>query len=116
MNYPSSDQLKVGYSHAIADMNHDHVSDLIVTAKTANGGIKYQILEIDSTTNQYNLTQEYSTPNDAYLYGQSLFADFDSDGHIEHLLPGCKDVKCEKSAIFVRKNSQVFYLNVDKLI
>lgn len=138
LNYPtSSDQIKVGYSHAIADMNNDYIADLIVTVKSPSEGIKYQVLEIDLVKNQYKLLEEYVTPNDSFIYGQSLFADFgqnayfsskffhfglsqfqsvyvfvlcfltDSDGSLEHLLPACKDEKCEKSAIFVRKDKQV---------
>lgn len=113
LTYPSSDQLAVGYAHAIADMNHDSAADLIVTVKVSGSAIKYQVLGIDLEKNQYKMLEEYATPSDSYLYGQSLFADFDSDGHIEHLLPACKDLTCDKSAIFVRKDSKWDELPID---
>lgn len=76
LTYPSSDQLAVGYAHAIADMNHDSAADLIVTVKSSGSAIKYQVLGIDLEKNQYKMLEEYATPSDSYLYGQSLFADF----------------------------------------
>jgi hypothetical protein len=74
--YPTSDQLYVGYAHSIADMNDDFISDLIVTTKTSSGSIRYQILTMDLTANQYKIIDQYSPPSDNFIYGQSLFADF----------------------------------------
>lgn len=73
--YPTKDQIYVGYSHSIADMNDDFVADLIVTVKK-NNAIRYQLLEVDQSTSQYKIFDEYATPNDNFFYGQSLFADF----------------------------------------
>lgn len=111
--YPTNDQLYVGYAHSIADMNDDFISDLIVTTKTSSGSIRYQILTMDLTANQYKIIDQYSPPSDNFIYGQSLFADFDSDGSLEHLLPGCKDSNCDSSVIYVRKNSQWTELPID---
>ena len=46
-------------------------------------------------------------------YGQSHFADLDSDGRVEHLLPGCRDPECRQSVLFVHKDGQWNELPVD---
>lgn len=100
-------QLYSGYAHSIADMNNDYKPDLILTTKSSNNEILFNILANNPDNNQYENISLYTVPNPSYIYGQSLFADFDSDGSFEHLLPACKDEKCTKSVIFIRKNAKV---------
>ena len=61
----------------------------------------------------FNNTYNAPDPDDVVFYGQSLFADLDSDGNMEHLLPACKDRDCFISVIFVYKDNKVMYSNID---
>lgn len=77
LSYPTNDQVYVGYSHSIADMNDDFVADLIVAVKRGDA-LWFQVLEIQPASSEYKLYQEYTVPDRAFVYGQSLFADFGS--------------------------------------
>lgn len=43
-------------------------------------------------------------PQNVMVVGQSAFADFDGDGHMDHLLPGCEDHGCQRSAIYLARS------------
>jgi len=65
--------------------------------------------KIDTTVGAkaYKHFDSYDAPENIKVYGQSLFADFDSDGTMEHLLPACKNEDCTESAIFIYKDKKV---------
>lgn len=113
MSFNTQNELYTGYAHSIADINNDFVPDLIITTKSSDDSnkIQFQALIINPFSNQYetNDSYSYSVPDSSYLYGQSLFADFDSDGTFEHLLPACKDSQCTRSVLFIRKDSKVVF-------
>lgn len=62
------------------------------------------MLDTVNLKREYEFQGKYNAPPNMKHYGQSLYADFDSDGSMEHLLPVCKDDECRESAIFVYKN------------
>lgn len=102
-------KLKNGFAHTITDVNGDYKSDLVLVGRDIDEKIIFYVLQLNELTNKYEKTDSYSGPNDLYVYGQSLFGDFDSDGEIEHLLPCCNDQECSKSFIFIRKLNKVKY-------
>jgi hypothetical protein len=72
----SDDSLYDGYAHSIADMNKDFIPDLILTTKVGKQLIQFKVLTIDYASNQYVLYENYVVPDDSFIYGQSLIADF----------------------------------------
>lgn len=111
----NSVKLKNGFAHTITDVNGDFKSDLVLVGHDDNDQkTRFYVLEFNSATKTYEKSDSYSTPYESYIYGQSLFGDFDSDGEIEHLLPSCNDQECTKSFIFIRKLNKV--IRIFKLI
>lgn len=101
-------KLKNGFAHTITDVNGDFKSDLVLVGHGGNNQrILFFVLEFNSFTKTYEKSDSYLAPDGSYVYGQSLFGDFDSDGEIEHLLPSCNDKECSKSFIFIRKLNKV---------
>lgn len=108
-------QLLNGYASAITDVNNDYKPDLVLTSKdTTTKSAMFEVWEtVSDHTGLFSLSDEYSVPDTSFIYGQSIFADFDSDGSFEHLLPACKDVKCKNSTIFIYKDSRWNELPID---
>jgi integrin alpha FG-GAP repeat containing protein 1 len=107
-------KLAVGYAHSVVDMNNDMMPDLMLTADSG-GALQFELWTKDRFDLQYSLESVYDSPikDSKVIYGQSLFADFDSDGKLEHLLPACRDSKCEESVIFMYKDGNWTDLKAD---
>lgn len=95
-----------GFAQTVADMNGDFKQDLILVTHNNNqvDNLRphFQVWTIYGDA-KYYLINRYDPPVEAVVFGQSLFADFDSSGEIWHLLPACKDLNCLNSVIYLRK-------------
>ncbi|CAB4001548.1 Hypothetical predicted protein [Paramuricea clavata] len=95
--------LSIPHSCAFLDMNGDYTADMVLTTEnTSSKVVKYEVwLNTDGvfTTNKQEI---YSKPDSAIVVGQSTFADIDSNGFADHILPVCFDKACTKSGIYVR--------------
>ena len=108
----SKNDLYIGYAHSITDLDDDFTPDLVYNAKSPDSDkMIFEEWKIDTATRAklYKQFGSYDAPENIKFYGQSLFADFDSDGTMEHLLPACKDDKCAESAIYVYKDKNVTF-------
>ena len=118
LRYTLAADMSIGHAHSIADVNGDFEPDLLLT--TAASGeeteLSYETLSLNQESNQFEWLESYAPPPNLKVYGQSLFADFDSDGQIEHLLPACRDLACLQSAIFVRKKDGQVIQKIFELI
>jgi hypothetical protein len=106
----TKNELYVGYAHSITDLDDDFTPDLVYNAKSpASEKMIFEQWKIDtgSGAKVYKYFAEYDAPENIKFYGQSLFADFDSDGTMEHLLPACKNEDCSESAIYIYKDNKV---------
>jgi hypothetical protein len=76
--YKIDEGLFTGYAQSIADVNDDYMPDLLLTTKDEHDNVLFQVLSMDSQTNQYMYLEKYSPPlaGTIKLYGQSQFADF----------------------------------------
>ncbi|KAG7153499.1 T-cell immunomodulatory protein-like, partial [Homarus americanus] len=88
-------RLKRPSSHAFIDLNDDLAADLWITAEGS--------FEISSSTNGvYAVDESIRPPDELKVIGQTSFADVDLDGHIEAIIPACKEKTClGSSTVFV---------------
>lgn len=79
LEFQLEDSLLVGYAQSISDITGDLSADLCLTTKKAQSDeMLFQILELNSLSNQYVYKESYvpPEPSSGFIYGQSLFADF----------------------------------------
>lgn len=108
-------ELYHGYANSLTDLNNDLTPDLLLTAREGESAMVFEEWMIDTSNSKqvYELHAKYDVPGDMAHYGQSLFADLDSDGTMEHLLPACKDADCQESALFIYKEDKWNEVNID---
>jgi hypothetical protein len=116
----------------LSDINNDFIPDFTLVVKnSASSHLSFEQWIRDTGSNSYAVGKNYDAPTGLKIYGQSIFADYgiflefffsnlfskikiktlkDSDGTIEHLLPGCKDTDCKQSVIYIYKQNEVNYL------
>ncbi|XP_008827860.2 T-cell immunomodulatory protein [Nannospalax galili] len=90
------------HSHAFIDLTEDLTADLFLTTKSSSDNFQFQIWE--NLGGNFSLINTFEKPKNLVVVGQSAFADFDGDGHMDHLLPGCEDKNCQKSAIYLMRS------------
>lgn len=104
----AENELYPGYAHSLTDFNNDFTPDMLLVSKPPKSDkLVYEKWMLDTLNlkREYEFQGKYDAPPNMKHYGQSLYADFDSDGSMEHLLPVCKDSDCQESAIMVYKNN-----------
>ncbi|XP_042523305.1 T-cell immunomodulatory protein [Dipodomys spectabilis] len=95
-------KMRIPHSHAFIDLNEDFTADLFLTTLSDSNTFQFEICEnLDGNFSHCNTVE---TPKNLMLVGQSAFADFDGDGHMDHLLPGCEDINCQKSIIYLMRS------------
>ncbi|KAM9070505.1 T-cell immunomodulatory protein isoform X2 [Sarcophilus harrisii] len=95
-------KMRTPHSHAFIDLNKDFTADLFLTTISSSGTFQFEIWE-NKDGNFSSASYIIQKPQNMKLVGQSAFADFDGDGQTDHLLPGCEDENCQKSAIYLSK-------------
>ncbi|XP_028410078.1 T-cell immunomodulatory protein-like [Dendronephthya gigantea] len=91
------------HSCAFLDVNGDYAADMVLTTKDPSSQlVKYEVwLNKDGILTTED-KEVYSQPKKVLqVVGQSTFADIDSDGIADHILPVCSDNKCKKSEVYV---------------
>ncbi|XP_031513787.1 T-cell immunomodulatory protein [Papio anubis] len=74
--------------------------DLFLTTLNATSStFQFEIWE--NLDGNFSVSTILEKPQNMMVVGQSAFADFDGDGHMDHLLPGCEDKNCQKSTIYL---------------
>ena len=97
--------LSIPHSSAFLDVSGDYIPDMVLTSKNASSNlIQYEVWINKGGVLTTNEEQIYSQPENAAVIGQSTFADIDSDGHADHILPVCFDKLCRKSEIHVHSS------------
>ena len=69
-------KLMSGYAQTVADMNNDYQQDLILVTDTNNKNVPHFEIFTIGQNNYYSLLEKYAPPEEAVVFGQSLFADF----------------------------------------
>uniref|UniRef100_A0ABK0M5J4 Integrin alpha FG-GAP repeat containing 1 n=1 Tax=Rattus norvegicus TaxID=10116 RepID=A0ABK0M5J4_RAT len=90
------------HSHAFIDLTEDFTADLFLTTLSASNTFQFEIWE--NLGGNFSIRSVFEKPKNLVVVGQSAFADFDGDGHMDHLLPGCEDKDCQKSAIYLMRS------------
>lgn len=112
-------ELYPGYASSLTDLNNDFTPDLVMTTKDGHDGsmvFEEWVMDTNTANRDYEFYKSYGVPGGSDQmahYGQSLFADFDSDGTMEHLLPACKDQECTDSVVFIYKDNKWNEVNID---
>ncbi|XP_046842112.1 T-cell immunomodulatory protein-like [Xenia sp. Carnegie-2017] len=90
-------QLSIPQSSAFLDLNGDYTPDMLITTNNSTTGqIQYEVWLNKEGTMKFDGQKSYSQPDDVSVVGQSTFADIDSDGRTEHILPVCVSNDCSK--------------------
>ncbi|XP_020840765.1 T-cell immunomodulatory protein isoform X2 [Phascolarctos cinereus] len=95
-------KMRKPHSHAFIDLNKDFTADLFLTTESSSSTFQFEIWE-NKDGNFSSASYIIQKPQNMKLVGQSAFADFDGDGQTDHLLPGCEDENCQRSAIYLAK-------------
>ncbi|XP_036130928.1 T-cell immunomodulatory protein isoform X2 [Molossus molossus] len=95
-------KMRLPHSHAFIDLTEDFTADLFLTTVSASGTSQFEIWE--NLDGNFSLRTIFEKPQNMVVVGQSAFADFDGDGHVDHLLPGCEDDSCQRSAIYLARH------------
>ncbi|XP_043840512.1 T-cell immunomodulatory protein isoform X2 [Dromiciops gliroides] len=95
-------KMRIPHSHAFIDLNKDFTADLFLTTISSSSTPQFEIWE-NKDGNFSSASYIIQKPQNMKLVGQSAFADFDGDGQTDHLLPGCEDENCQRSAIYLAK-------------
>lgn len=90
-------KMRIPHSNAFIDLNMDFTADLFLT--TEDNTFETWINKHGNFSRDQILPSE--APPGSRHVGQSSFADFDGDGHQDHLLPVCLDDACQSSAIYL---------------
>ncbi|XP_040591326.1 T-cell immunomodulatory protein isoform X3 [Mesocricetus auratus] len=98
----TTSKMRNPHSHAFIDLTEDFTADLFLTTLTASNTYQFEIWE--NLGGNFSLNNVFEKPKNLVVIGQSAFADFDGDGHMDHLLPGCEDKDCQKSAIYLMRS------------
>uniref|UniRef100_A0A4X2L7T2 Integrin alpha FG-GAP repeat containing 1 n=1 Tax=Vombatus ursinus TaxID=29139 RepID=A0A4X2L7T2_VOMUR len=93
-------KMRIPHSHAFIDLNKDFTADLFLTTESSSSTFQFEIWE-NKDGNFSSASYIIQKPQNMKLVGQSAFADFDGDGQTDHLLPGCEDENCQRSAIYL---------------
>ncbi|KAM9301497.1 T-cell immunomodulatory protein [Gastrophryne carolinensis] len=101
----------VPHSHAFIDLTGDFTADLFLTTLADNSDVQFETWA-NQGGNFSSVTSITTKPKDVKVVGQSVFADFDGDGHQDHLLPACEDDKCLKSVIYLMRNGSTQWVPV----
>ncbi|XP_074067517.1 T-cell immunomodulatory protein isoform X2 [Macrotis lagotis] len=107
-------RMRIPHSHAFIDLNKDFTADLFLTTISSSDTFQFEIWE-NKDGNFSSASYIIQKPQNMKLVGQSAFADFGSlktylvngDGQTDHLLPGCEDENCQRSAIYLAKPGMV---------
>lgn len=90
--------LRIPHSHAFVDADGDMTTDLVLSAED----LSYEIWRYDSSGAGFIFNSSIPAPvKNAYYTGQSVFADINSDGAVDHLVTVCMDKSCSNSSIYV---------------
>ncbi|KAM5263236.1 T-cell immunomodulatory protein [Ctenodactylus gundi] len=92
-------KMRIPHSHAFIDLTEDFTADLFLTTLSASGNCQFEIWE--NLDGNFSVSSTLEKPQNMMVVGQSAFADFDGDGHMDHLLPGCEDKNCQKSVVYI---------------
>ncbi|XP_021569585.1 T-cell immunomodulatory protein, partial [Carlito syrichta] len=96
----TKNKMRIPHSHAFIDLTEDFTADLFLTTLSASGTFQFEIWE--NMDGNFSISSSIlEKPQNMMVVGQSAFADFDGDGHMDHLLPGCEDKNCQKSTIYL---------------
>nr|XP_005003512.1 LOW QUALITY PROTEIN: T-cell immunomodulatory protein [Cavia porcellus] len=95
-------KMRIPHSHAFIDLTEDFTADLFLTTLSASSTFQFEIWE--NLDGNFSISDTLQAPQNMLVVGQSAFADFDGDGHMDHLLPGCEDKLCQKSTIYLGKS------------
>nr|XP_004664891.2 T-cell immunomodulatory protein isoform X1 [Jaculus jaculus] len=98
----SESKMRLPHSHAFIDLTEDFTADLFLTTLSAYNTFQFEIWE--NLGGNFSLSSVFEKPKNLVVVGQSAFADFDGDGHMDHLLPGCEDKNCQKSVIYLMRS------------
>ncbi|XP_073912152.1 T-cell immunomodulatory protein isoform X2 [Castor canadensis] len=98
----SQSKMRIPHSHAFIDLTEDFTADLFLTTLSESNTLKFEIWE--NLDGNFSVKSVFEKPNNLMVVGQSAFADFDGDGHVDHLLPGCEDKNCQKSSIYLMRS------------
>lgn len=113
----AANELYHGYANSLTDLNNDLTPDLLLTAKEkgSDNTMVFEEWMIDASNSKqfYEFHASYGVPADLAHYGQSLLADLDSDGTMEHLLPACRDADCQESLLLIYKEAKWNEVNID---
>ncbi|PVD20880.1 hypothetical protein C0Q70_19043 [Pomacea canaliculata] len=94
----SLDPLRVPQSSAFVDFNGDLVPDLCLVSEK-DKRIAFEIWTAKNGIFEWNKT--IASPAELIVSGRASFYDLNDNQEINIILPGCIDVNCEQSAIFV---------------
>lgn len=95
----TNSKMRIPHSHAFIDLTEDFTADLFLTTLSSSSTFQFEIWE--NLDGNFSLNTVIKKPENMMVVGQSAFADFDGDGHMDHLLPGCEDKNCQKSTIYL---------------
>uniref|UniRef100_A0A452TP53 Integrin alpha FG-GAP repeat containing 1 n=1 Tax=Ursus maritimus TaxID=29073 RepID=A0A452TP53_URSMA len=95
-------KMRIPHSHAFIDLTADFTADLFLTTLSASSNFQFEIWE--NVDGNFSVSTIFEKPQNMMVVGQSAFADFDGDGHMDHLLPGCEDKSCQKSIIYLARS------------
>ncbi|XP_029780824.1 T-cell immunomodulatory protein isoform X2 [Suricata suricatta] len=95
-------KMRIPHSHAFIDLTADFTADLFLTTLSASSTFQFEIWE--NVDGNFSVSTVFEKPQNMVVVGQSAFADFDGDGHMDHLLPGCEDKNCQKSVIYLARS------------
>uniref|UniRef100_A0A9L0TBU5 Integrin alpha FG-GAP repeat containing 1 n=1 Tax=Equus caballus TaxID=9796 RepID=A0A9L0TBU5_HORSE len=93
---------RIPHSHAFIDLTEDFTADLFLTTSPTSDTFQFEIWE--NLDGNFSVSAVFEKPPNMMVVGQSAFADFDGDGHMDHLLPGCEDKNCQKSSIYLMRS------------
>ncbi|GAB6026745.1 hypothetical protein CHUAL_013251 [Chamberlinius hualienensis] len=99
MSLGSNQTFEKPHSHSAVDLNHDLISDLLLTTT-----VGYEVWYRKDGSLVYNESLSYKKPEKAVIIGQSIFVDPDLDGTMNHILPVCYDSDCLNSSILIWDN------------
>ncbi|XP_068938656.1 T-cell immunomodulatory protein [Petaurus breviceps papuanus] len=102
----TASKMRRPHSHAFIDLNKDFTADLFLTTISSSSTSQFEIWE-NKDGNFSSASYIIQKPQNMKLVGQSAFADFDGDGQTDHLLPGCEDENCQRSAIYLAKPGKI---------
>ncbi|KAK4298771.1 hypothetical protein Pmani_028908 [Petrolisthes manimaculis] len=106
-NTTSLSPLKDPSSHAFIDVNNDLAADLWVSAE--------KDFELWTMKSEIGYTFDYAIKplEEMKVVGQTSFADVNLDGHIEAVVPVCKDLACTKSALYIYSFETKMWIELD---